>query len=113
MRVAIHQPQYFPYPGFYHKLSLVDAFVIMDDTQYDKRFTNRNLILDSHGQVWLTVPINKAHRFSPNRLVEINNEMSWREDHWKKIRFSYSNASFFHLYGDLERVYQREWSGLF
>jgi hypothetical protein len=113
LRVAIHQPQYFPYPGFYHKLSLVDAFVIMDDTQYDKRFTNRNLILDSHGSVWLTVPINKAHKFSANRLVEINNAIPWRQDHWKKIQVSYANSKFFHLYNDLESVYQKEWTSLF
>jgi hypothetical protein len=85
----------------------------MDDTQYDKRFTNRNMILDSHGPVWLTVPINKAHKFSPNRLVEINNNLPWRQDHWKKILVSYANAKFFSLYGDLENVYQKEWSNLF
>jgi hypothetical protein len=113
LKVAIHQPQYFPYPGFFHKLSLADTFVIMDDTQYDKRFTNRNIILDSHGPVWLTVPINKAHKFSPNRLVEINNSLPWRQDHWKKILVSYANAKFFNLYADLEGVYQKEWSNLF
>jgi hypothetical protein len=113
LKAAIHQPQYFPYPGFFHKLSLVDAFVIMDDTQYDKRFTNRNMILDPHGPIWLTVPINKAQKFSPNRLVEVNNQIPWREDHWKKIRVSYAKANFFHLYRDLEEVYQKEWSSLF
>jgi hypothetical protein len=37
MKVAIHQPQFFPYPGFFHKLSMADAFVIMDDVQYATR----------------------------------------------------------------------------
>jgi hypothetical protein len=113
LKVAIHQPQYFPYPGFFHKLSLVDAFVIMDDTQYDKRFTNRNMILDSHGPVWISVPINKAHKFSPNRLVEINNELPWRQEHWKKVTVSYANSRFFHLYRELEGFYQKEWTHLF
>jgi hypothetical protein len=85
----------------------------MDEVQYDKRFTNRNRILDSHGPVWLTVPINKSHKFLANRLVEINNEIPWREDHWKKILLSYSNAQFFHLYRDLENVYKKNWSTLF
>ncbi len=39
MKTVIHQPQYFPYPGFFYKLSMADVFVIMDDTQYDKRWT--------------------------------------------------------------------------
>jgi hypothetical protein len=113
LRIAIHQPQYFPYPGFFHKLTLADTFVIMDETQYDKRFTNRNRILDTHGPIWLSVPIIKSQKFLPNRLVEINNEIPWREDHWKKILLSYGNARFFDTYRSLESVYNREWSSLF
>jgi hypothetical protein len=81
LKVAVHQPQYFPYPGFFHKLSLVDAFVLMDDVQYDKRYTNRNRILDTHGIVWLTVLINRKQKFSPNREVEVNNDLQWAPDH--------------------------------
>ncbi|RMW38791.1 MAG: hypothetical protein EA442_04610, partial [Candidatus Nitrosopelagicus sp.] len=55
MRVIIHQPQYFPYPGFFHKLSLAEKYVILDNTQYDKRFTNRNRILAESDAIWLTV----------------------------------------------------------
>ncbi len=114
MRAAIHQPQYFPYPGFFHKLSMADVFVIMDDAQYDKRYTNRNKILNPQGPLELTVPINKAQKFLPNISVEINNGMPWREDHWKKILISYANARFFHLYKDyLEALYKREWLMLF
>jgi len=113
LRAAIHQPQYFPYPGFFHKLTLADIFVVMDETQYDKRFTNRNRILDAHGPIWLSVPINKSQKFLPNRLVEINNEIPWREDHWKKILLSYGNSRFFELYRSLESIYSTEWSFLF
>jgi hypothetical protein len=114
LRVAIHQPQYFPYPGFFHKLSMADVFVIMDDVQYDKRYTNRNKILNPQGPLELTVPINKAQKFLPNLSVEINNSIPWREDHWKKILMSYSNAKFFHLYKDyLEALYKKDWPMLF
>ena len=85
MKVAIHQPQFFPYPGFFHKLGCADAFVIMDDVQYDKRFTNRNRILAPQGPMWLTVPIDKADKFSSNMTVEVNNALPWRVEHWKKI----------------------------
>lgn len=114
MRVAIHQPHYFPYPGFFHKVSLADAFVIMDDVQYDRGFTNRNRILDVHGPVWLTVPINKSQKFMANVQVEINNSIPWGEDHWKKIQVSYANAKYFDLYGDyLEALYNKAWPTLF
>ncbi len=114
LKLAIHQPHYLPYPGFFHKLALCDAFVIMDATQYDRRFTNRNRILDPHGEVWLTVPIQKSGRFLQNRDVRVNNSMPWREDHWKKIRVSYANAAHFDRYApDLRKFYEREWDSLF
>lgn len=114
MKAAIHQPHFFPYPGFFHKLSIADVFVIMDDVQYDKRFTNRNKIMATQGWTWLTVPINKDHKFLPNMLVEINNELPWRQHHWKKIYHSYANAPFFHLYKSyFENLYEREWKFLF
>ena len=114
MRAAIHQPMYFPYPGFFHKLAMSDVFVIMDDVQYDKRYTNRNVILDPHGPTRLTVPINKKDKFSANMSVEINNEMPWAEYHWKKMRMCYANAKYFNLYSDyFEDLYKRQWDMLF
>jgi WbqC-like protein family len=114
LKVAIHQPHYFPYPGFFHKLSLADTFVIMDEAQYDRRFTNRNRILDPHGVVWLSVPIEKADKFRPVREVRINNALPWREEHWKKVLVSYANASYFKLYVvELKEFYEASWISLF
>jgi hypothetical protein len=114
MRVAIHQPQFFPYPGFFNKLSLADTFVIMDDVQYDKRYTNRNRILAPQGPIWLTVPINKANKFMENRAVEVNNSMPWMREHWMKISYSYKNSKWFHLYGGyLEALYKERHDLLF
>ena len=114
MKAVIHQPHYFPYSGFFHKLSLADIYVIMDDVQYDKRWTNRNRIMATNGWTWITVPINKDHKFLPNMLVEINNEMPWKEHHWKKIYQSYAKTKYFHLYKDyLENLYKKEWKFLF
>jgi hypothetical protein len=108
MRVAIHQPQFLPYPGFFHKLGLVDKLVVMDSAQYDRRFTNRNRILAPQGPVWLTVPIDKSQKFRKNMEVKVNNSLPWRGEHWKKISYSYKNASWFDSYGPyFESLYQR------
>lgn len=114
MRAVIHQPQYFPYPGLFYKLSLADIFVVMDDVQYDKRFTNRNRIIATNGWIWITVPINKDNKFLPNALVEINNDLEWKDMHWKKIYHSYANAKYFKLYKDyFQNLYKKEWNMLF
>jgi hypothetical protein len=104
---------YLPYPGFFHKLSLSDVLVVMDDVQYDKRFTNRNRILVPQGPIWLTVPIEKEDKFAPNSSVRVNNDIDWRDDHWKKISLSYRNAAFYGLYADsLEETFQKQWTML-
>lgn len=114
MKAVIHQPQYFPYPGFFHKLSLSDVFIIMDDAQYDKRFTNRNKIMATNGWIWLTVPINKDHKFLPNSDVQINNDILWRDMHWKKIYHSYANTRYFKKYENFfKSIYEKEWTSLF
>jgi|SRR5579872_5295106 len=114
MKVAIHQPQYFPYGGFFHKLSLSDLYVVMDDAQYDKRFTNRNRIIAPGGPVWISVPINKTQRFAPNLEVEINNDMRWQNLHWRRLELSYNKSRFFQLYkGYFEQLYKKEWKMLF
>ena len=115
MRLVIHQPNFLPYVGFFHKLSLADTFVMMDNTQYDKKFTNRNKIKIPDGWSWLTVPINKEHKFLPNKLVEINNKENWKEMHWKKITRSYTNSKFFkkNYKSFFEEVYKKEWKFLF
>lgn len=90
-------------------MSLVDALVVMDDVQYDRRYTNRNRILAPQGPIWLTVPIVKSQKFMRNMDVEVNNALPWREEHWKKISYSYRNAKWFRTYEpDFERVYQSE-----
>ena len=88
---------------------------MMDNTQYDKKFTNRNKIKIPDGWSWLTVPINKEHKFLPNKLVEINNKENWKEMHWKKITRSYTNSKFFkkNYKSFFEEVYSKEWKFLF
>ena len=114
MKVAIHQPNFFPYPGFFHKLTLADTFVIMDNTQYDKKFTNRNKIVLPNNWTWFQVPINKNHKFSVNSLVEINNNISWKNKHLKMLHHSYSNSKYYQIIEPLfQNLYSKDWKMLF
>ncbi len=68
----------------------------------------------TNGWIWITVPINKDHKFLPNSQVEINNDISWRDVHWEKIRHSYANAKYFKKYESFfEGIYTKEWNSLF
>lgn len=60
MRVAIHQPQYWPWPPYLHKVLTADVFVYLDTVQYSKGgLQNRNKIKTAAGAHWLTLPIDR------------------------------------------------------
>ena len=43
MKITAHQPEHFPYIGFFQKMKAADIFVVLDDVQYTKgNFQNRN-----------------------------------------------------------------------
>ena len=56
--VAIHQPNYLPWLGYFAKISEADEFVFLDDVQYSKNsYTNRVKVLHADKPRWLTVPV--------------------------------------------------------
>ena len=115
MKVTIHQPNYFPYPGFFHKLTLADIFVVLDDVQYQYDHTNRNKIITRDGN-WtrIIIPTKREHKFSPINQVEIDNKLNWREANREKIFESYTDAPFFNLYRNyLDDLYKQKWDMLF
>lgn len=58
MIVAIHQPNYFPWLGYFHKIAAADVLVFLDDVQFSKNsYTNRVQILGNRKARWLTVPV--------------------------------------------------------
>ena len=114
MKIAIHQANYFPYPGFFHKINQADVFVIQDDVKFENRVTNRNKIISSSGYTWINVPIKKGHKSLPIMDVKINNEIPWGKINFKKICAGYNKAKFFHLYKDyFENLYKKEWNNIF
>lgn len=58
MRVAIHQPQYWPWPLYMHKMLTSDVFVYLDSVQFTKNgIQNRNQVKSANGVAWLTLPV--------------------------------------------------------
>jgi len=114
MKIAIHQANYFPYPGFFHKIKQADVFVIQDDVKFVNRTTNRNKIISSSEYTWINVPIKKGHKSLPIMDVKINNEIPWGKINLKKICAGYNKSKFFHLYKDyFENLYKKEWNNIF
>lgn len=97
MILSVHQPQYIPWLGYFHKIAKSDLFVFLDDVQYKKReFQNRNKIKTPAGPLWLTVPVITKGSFTQNiKDVLTSNDDNWALDHWKSIEHNYHRAECF------------------
>lgn len=111
--ITIHQPYFMPYLGFFDKMVKSDAFVILDDVQFEKNtFLNRNKIKTANGPIWLTVPT-KGHLNQKINQVMIDNSKNWRETHLKTIYFNYKKSkNFSKIYPKIEAIYRSEENNL-
>ncbi len=113
MIVAIHQPQYLPWIGYFDKMDRVDAFVLLDTVQFKKNeWQNRNRIKTPEGWQWLTIPV--LQRF-PQRIneVRIPPEDAWARKHWQALQTHYGAAPFFTPHAPfLTECYGRPWERL-
>ena len=112
MIVAIHQPNYLPWLGFFHKMHKSDVFVLLDDIQYTKGYVcNRNKIKTRQGWIWLTVPVLTKGKLNQQiKDTKINNRVHWGKKHWKSISSNYEKAEFFFKYSPFFKdLYWKEW----
>jgi hypothetical protein len=96
MRIAIHQPNYLPYIGFFQKMALADVFVMLDTVQFSKdSYTQRTKIKTKDSWMWLTIPIEKKYHFNKIRDISLPNENKWLQKHRLSIISNYSKCKYF------------------
>lgn len=112
--VAIHQPNYIPWSGFFAKIKKADCFVILDTVQFSKHgVINRNKIRTKEGSIYLTIPIGKAHHGARICDIKLSEENKWQKRHWKTIQVNYNNSDFFDYYKDFfKQIYRNEYEYL-
>lgn len=95
MIIAIHQPDYIPYLGYFYKLAKSDKFVYLDDTQYSNdNMHNWNKIKTPQGELRLKVPV-ENHLGDNINAVRTRDELRWKEKHLKTIEMNYGKAPYF------------------
>lgn len=108
--LAVLQPGYLPWLGFFEQVKRATVFVVYDDVQFDKNgWRNRNRIKGNSGPIWLTVPV---HSSTTKKIseVRIDNKLPWRRKHLSSIELNYKKAMYYEVYiPRLREIFAQDW----
>ncbi len=112
MKVAIHQPNIFPWLGYFQKIHACDTFVFLDHTvnnRSESNYTRRVECLNNQSEkFYITIPIlKKETNFIPLNQWEINcNSNGFPKKILDTLYFSYKKHPYFEdVYPLLEKYF--------
>ena len=63
MKIAIMQPYFFPFMGYFDLIKHADAFIFLSDAQFIRRgYINKNTIQSKTNTINITIPVKKTER---------------------------------------------------
>jgi WbqC-like protein family len=96
MKIAIMQPYFLPYIGYFQLINAVDKFLLYDIVTFIKGgWINRNRIIVNNTDYMFSIPLVKA---SPNKNIAdifIKDDLKWKNQLLKTIEQSYKKAPYF------------------
>jgi hypothetical protein len=96
MKIAISQPTYLPWIGFFDLIDQVDVFVLLDDVQFVKHsFDQRNRLKSPTGLQWLTVPVRGCFK---QRLCDVVIDRQFAQRHVRSVEMNYRRTRYFEKY---------------
>lgn len=113
MILASHQPNFFPYLGFFYNMNKADVFIFSNDVKFAKKnFQNYVNIKSVKGETLrITVPVH--NKDVPISEVEIANNENWQGRICKTIEQNYSKTKYFNsIYPLVEDVIRKPYERL-
>lgn len=119
MIVAVHQPHFLPWLGYFDRMIGADLFILLDDVQFERRnYQNRTRILLNGLGHWLTVPV---QQHSQQELIldkqidnpPLDDPRWWGANHSRTLRHAYRDAPFLEHYApQIRELLESRWDRL-
>lgn len=95
-KIAIMQPYFVPYIGYWQLLNAVDTYVVFDDVNYIKRgWINRNRILINKEPHYINLELSGVSQNKKINEIELSADIELRKKTLKTIEYNYKRAPFY------------------
>lgn len=105
-RLAIMQPYFFPYIGYWQLIKSANRFVILDDVNYIQRgWINRNRILVNDTPTYITLPLQNSSQNKKIFEIRIDTNNPWRSKILKTLQCTYKKSEYYdEVYETIEQI---------
>lgn len=113
--IAIHQPDFLSYYGFFDKIFKCDEFIFLDNVQISKGgWTHRDRIKTKNNEViWITVQLKKMSSATKINEVEVCYEHNWHFNMKNLIYENYKNSFFFNkIFDHFSFIFEKKFTKL-
>lgn len=97
MKLAIMQPYFFPYIGYFQLISEVDKYILYDNLNYIKEgWVNKNRILvPNQKDTYIIVPVKNKSSNKKIKDIEIDDTKPWRKKMINTLNLCYRKSKYY------------------
>lgn len=93
MKLAIMQPYFLPYLGYFQLMAAADKFIFLDNVNFIKKgWINRNQLLLNGAPHLFTLPLQRASQNKYICDIQVTADKKWVDSLQKTIRHAYAKA---------------------
>lgn len=108
MKLAIMQPYFLPYIGYWQLMNYADKYVVYDDVNYIKGgWINRNRIIVNDSIAYINIPLMKSSQNKTINEIYIDRNDRFIKKELRKVELSYAKAAYFKtVYPLCEKIFR-------